>query len=76
MKQYLFELTKEEIETACEGYEDCMGCQFMYQHGICAKDLVAEGSNQLRDLFKFLFKEIDYDTIRSISGKMGNEKHD
>ena len=76
MKQYLFELTKEEIETACEGYEDCMGCQFMYQNGICAKDLVAEGSNQLRDLFKFLLKEIDYDTIRSISGKMESGKHD
>ena len=75
MKQYLFELTKEEIETACYGYEDCMGCPFMYQHGICAKDLVAEGTNQLKDLFKFLLKEIDYDNIRTVSREMESTQY-
>ena len=75
MKQYLFELTKDEIETACNGYEDCTRCDFMYQKGICAKDLVAEGTNQLRDLFKFLLKEIDYDRIRSISRKMESTQY-
>ena len=63
MKAYLFELTKTEVEMFCVGQNDCVGCPFMYQHGICAKDLVAEGTNELRDLFKFLLKEIDYDYI-------------
>ena len=75
MKQYLFELTKEEIENACMSKADCMGCEFMYQHGICAKDLVAEGTNQLKDLFKFLLKEIDYDNIQTVSREMESTQY-
>lgn len=54
----MFELTKDDIETLCARREDCMGCEFIYQHGICAKDLTAEGTKELKDLFKFLLKEI------------------
>lgn len=75
MKGYIFELTKYEIESACLEQEDCTGCPFMYQHGICAKDLVAEGTNELRDLFKFLLKEIDYDYIRVVTGQMENKRN-
>lgn len=75
MKGYIFELTKYEIESACLEQEDCVGCPFMYQHGICAKDLVAEGTNELRDLFKFLLKEIDYDYIRVVTGQMENKRN-
>lgn len=75
MKGYIFELTKYEIESACLEQEDCTGCPFMYQHGICAKDLVAEGTNELRDLFKFLLKEIDYDYIRMVTGQMENKRN-
>lgn len=75
MKGYIFELTKYEIESACIEREDCTGCPFMYQHGICAKDLVAEGTNELRDLFKFLLKEIDYDYIRVVAGQMENKRN-
>lgn len=74
MKGYIFELTKGEIEKACTEQKDCMGCPFMYQHGICAKDLVAEGTNELRDLFKFLLKEIDYDYIRVVTGEMEEQR--
>ena len=63
MKKYMFELTKDDVETLCARHEDCTGCEFMYQHGICAKDLTAEGTKELKDLFKFLLKEIDYDNI-------------
>ena len=73
MRGYIFELTKAEVEHFCTAQEDCMGCPFMYQHGICAKDLVAEGTNELRDLFKFLLKEIDYDYIRVVTGEMENK---
>ena len=72
MKGYIFELTKTEVEMFCVRQEDCVGCPFMYQRGICAKDLVAEGTNELRDLFKFLLKEIDYDYIRVVTGEMEN----
>lgn len=70
MKAYVFELTKHEIESVCFNRKVCTGCPFMYQHGICAKDLVAEGTNELRDLFKFLLKEINYDYIRVVTGEM------
>ena len=50
MKQYLFELTKEEIENACMKKEDCMGCEFMYQHGICAKRFSSRGYKPIKRL--------------------------
>lgn len=75
MKGYIFELTKQEIENACPAQENCMECPFFYQHGICAKDLVTECTDELRDLFKFLLKEIDYDYIRVVTGEMENKRN-
>lgn len=66
----MFELTKDEIISHCKQREDCMFCELIYQKGICAKDLIVEGENELKDLFKFMLKEIDYDNIRTDSGEM------
>ena len=71
----MFELTKDDVETLCARREDCTGCEFMYQHGICAKDLTAEGTKELKDLFKFLLKEIDYDNIRTVSREMESTQY-
>lgn len=74
MMKFLFEHTKEEIQQACEGYEDCIGCKFMYHNGVCALDIVSDTNEELKDLLKFLLREIDYDNLRVVSGKVEQER--
>lgn len=59
MSKYIFEFTEKEVNKACEGYEDCMGCKFMYNNGTCAKDMIRRTDKPLKELLEFLLKEID-----------------
>ena len=71
--KFIFELKKDDIECACNGYEDCMGCEFMFYNGVCALDMIKESDNDLRNLLQFLLKEIDYDHLRLLSRQVGEE---
>ena len=72
-KMYVFELTKEDIFETCLQQVDCMNCPLIIYKGVCAKDLVREDCNYLKDLLKFLLKEIDYDSLRVVKKQSRTE---
>lgn len=62
--KYIFELTREEINNQCSSCINCASCPLYYAHGVCAKDLIDDSTNGLRDLLKFLIREVQDDRIR------------
>ena len=74
MMKFLFECTKDEIQNACEGYEDCIGCKFMYHNGVCALDIISDTNEELKDLLKYLLREIDYDNLRMVIREVEQER--
>lgn len=60
MTKYVFELTREEVISTCNNKDDCIHCPLRYGE-LCAKDLIYDNNNGMRELFKFLLTEVQID---------------
>ena len=58
MSKLMFEATYSEIADYCETREECVECPYMFEYGICAKDIAKDSEHELRKLLIFLTREI------------------